>query len=181
MLDFSGFKEINYKAIKSIKTDSDGELIDSKLNKFIFYFFFYTLPIISFSLVFYFEIKVSSFDKIVATGVSIFTGLFFSLLLNISSRIRIEKENLNIDFQSFKKYKTNMKQIANITLYIISLGIYIISLLLINYLIKDNVFKYFEIIITAITFFLIIRYLVSILFMIQRFRFIIRDEIENIL
>ena len=74
-----------------------------------------------------------------------------------------------------------MKQIANITLYIISLGIYIISLLLINYLIKDNVFKYFEIIITAITFFLIIRYLVSILFMIQRFRFIIRDEIENIL
>lgn len=181
MLDFKSYTEINSKAIQSIKTDSDGELIDDKCNKFIFYLLFYGIPLLAFCLVFCNEIKVSSFERIVATGISIFTGLFFSLLLNISSRIRIEKENVNIDFDSFKRYKNNMKQIANITLYIISLGIYIISLLLINHLIKDVFCRYVEISITAVIFFMILRYLISILFMIQRFRFIVRDEIENIL
>ncbi|SEC79689.1 hypothetical protein SAMN04489761_3611 [Tenacibaculum sp. MAR_2009_124] len=124
--------------------------------------------------------KLSSFDKVLAAGVAIFTGLFFSLLLNISSRIRIEKSNINIDEDSFRRYKNSMKQIANITLYIISLGIYVVMLVLLNYLIRDFN-EYIETIITSLAFFILTRYLLSILFMIQRFKYIIRDEIENIL
>ncbi|WP_299123343.1 hypothetical protein [uncultured Tenacibaculum sp.] len=181
MLDFKSYQEINSKAIKSIKTDSDGDTISDCFNTLVFYFLFYALPLLFSILIFVYDVKISSFDKVTATGVAIFTGLFFSLLLNISSRIRIEKDNPNIDNKAFERYKNNMKQIANITLYIISLGIYILSLLLINHILKDALSKYVEISLTAIIFFMIIRYLISILFMIQRFRFIIRDEIENIL
>ena len=119
-------------------------------------------------------------ESFVGTGISIFTGLFFSLLLGIGSKIKTEKENPDIDIENYKQYRNNMKQISNITQFVIVLGIVIMGIVLINYLFKGSN-ECIQKSLTALVLYLLIKFVMSLFFMLQRFYFVLRDELGNIL
>lgn len=180
MIDFNVLYDISKEARESIKTDSDKEPIKGFWVNLIFFLFYTIMPLLAASTPWYWDIKLSNLEGFIGTGITIFTGLFFSLLLNISSKIRIEKENVNKDISNFEAYKENMRQISSITQYIILLGILILFVVLANSLIcisKTYVEKTF----TSIAIFLLMRYLVCLFFVLQRFYFVLRDEIDNIM
>lgn len=181
MLDFNVIREINKKAIESIKSDSDDELIDNKRKKIVFFFTFYIFPIglVVFSWIK--NVKITNLESYISTGIAIFTGLFFSLLLSIGSKVRSEKVNPDRDDNNYQKFKTSMKQIANITLYIIILGIFIFLLLLLNNIIKTDCYPIIEKLFTGFVLFLLSRFITSLFFLVQRLYFLVRDEINNIL
>jgi len=181
MLDFNVIREINKKAIESIQSDSDDEIIDSKWKKTVFYITFYLLPIALVIISWTKDIKVSDLESYISTGIAIFTGLFFSLLLSIGSKVRSEKLNPDRDDSNYQKYKTSMKQIANITLYIIIIGIFIFLLLLLNNIVKTDSCLYIEKIFTGLILFLLCRFIISLFFLVQRLYFLVRDELNNIL
>ncbi len=179
MIDFGVFARIRRDALESINSDSDGEKIVSKKQKFICVIIC-IFPICCALTPWIIDVNISRFDSFIATAISIFTGLFFSLLLNISSRIRIEKENKNIDINNFERYKKNMKQISNITQYVVVLGILIMLLILFRYLLGfENCLIIHTI--DSVVIFILIRYFFCLLFMLQRFHFVLRDEIDNIM
>jgi len=181
MLDLKVVLEINKSAKNSMKCDSDDEKISSYWKKFVFISAFYFLPILTMLIAWHRDIKLSSLENYIGTGIAIFTGLFFSLLLSIGDKVRNEKENPNKDRDNFQRYKTSMKQIANIVLYTIIIGVVIFMILLANSIFKTDCCIYVEKVFTAITIFLLVRFIVSLFFIIQRFYFLVRDEINNIL
>ncbi|MGV8094697.1 MAG: hypothetical protein AB2L24_22820 [Mangrovibacterium sp.] len=180
MLDFNVLCEIGKEAKKNIKTDSGGNPIEGQFKHFLFYLFFTVVPLAAASTPWYWCVKLSDMESYIGTGIAIFTGLFFSLLLNISAKIRIEKENINIDVENFQAFKENMRQISSITQYVVILGILIMLLVLLNSLI-NLAQVYIEKIFTSIALFLLLRYFICLLYMLQRFYFVLRDEIKNIL
>lgn len=180
MLDFNVLIEIGKEAKKSIKTGSDGNPITGWFNHVIFLIFFTIIPLLGASTAWYWNIKLSDIEGYIGTGIALFTGLFFSLLLSISSKIRIEKENKNIDNANFQAFKENMRQISHITQYVIILGILALLTVLINSLIVLD-FAFIEKSFTTIALFLLLRYFACLFFMLQRFHFVLRDEINNIL
>lgn len=181
MLDLKVILHIRKEAIKSIKCDSDDEIITSPWKRILYYLIFYLLPILIVLIAWVKNIKLSSLESYIGTGIAIFTGLFFSLLLSIGAKIKSENENPNKDVENFQSFKNNMKQIANIILYVIVLGIVIFALMLLNSLFKSCSYVYIEKVFTAIVLFLLVQFLVLLFFMIQRFYYLVRDEINNIL
>jgi len=181
MLDLKVICDIRKNAVNSILTDSDDEIIKSVWKKIIYVLTYYILPLGASSIAFWRNITLSSMQSYIGTGIAIFTGLFFSLLLSIGAKVRAEKENVNRDNANFQRYKTSMKQIANIILYIIVLGIIIFLIMILNSILKSANYPCVEKIFTAIALFLLGQFIVSLFFMIQRFYFLVRDEINNIL
>lgn len=180
MLDLGVLLKIRTEAIKSIKSDSDNERIDKQWACFVYYLTFYTIPFICASLPFFIELRLSDMESFVGTGISIFTGLFFSLLLGIGSKIKGEKENPNIDLENYKQYRNNMKQISNITQYVIILGIVIMAIVLINFLFKESN-QYIQKSLTSVVLYLLLKFVVSLFYMLQRFYYVMRDELDNIM
>ena len=180
MIDYEAFKSIRKGAIESIGTASDGEKIEGKWKKGVFIFIFYILPLGGTLTPWLLNVCLLKFGSFITVAISIFTGLFFSLLLNISAKIRIEKENENIDNSNFEEYKENMKQISNITQYVILLGVLIMFLIMFNYLLNFQN-RIVEHIIASIVIFILTRYFSCIFFMLQRFHFVLRDEIDNVM
>lgn len=181
MLDFNVMLEIRKSAIKSMKSDSDDESITSLWKRLTFLVLFYIAPLVVCFIAWLRDIKLSALESYIGTGIAIFTGLFFSLLLSIGSKVKSEKENPDKDENNFQHFKTNMKQIANITLYIIISGTIIFLMLLINTLLKSDKYLLVEKALTTVALFLLTRFIISLFFMIQRFYFLVRDEINNIL
>lgn len=180
MLDFKILITIKNEAKKSIKSDSDDIIIEKLQQKVIYYFIFYAFPILIGLLPLFIDVKLSDLETYIGTGISIFTGLFFSLLLNISSKIRIEMENKNIDHSNFQQFKNNMRQISNITQYLIILGVLIMFIVLLNLVLNINIVCV-KTVFASIVLFLLIRYFACLFFMLQRFYYVLRDEIGNIL
>ncbi len=180
MLDIKVISEIGKEARRSIKSDSEGVLITDRLKNFVFILFFTVIPLLGASTPWFSEVKLSNLENYVGTGIAIFTGLFFSLLLNISSKIRIEKENINKDESNFQAFKENVRQISYITQYIIILGILVLIIVLLNLLVTVK-FDWIEKSFTTIALFLLIRYFACLFFLLQRFYFVLRDEINNIM
>jgi hypothetical protein len=181
MLDINVITKIRKSALDSMKSDSDDQKIASVWKKIVFVSIFYILPLSASVLSWIKCLKLSTMEGFIGSGIAIFTGLFFSLLISIGAKVRSEKENPNKDESNFQQFKTSMKQIANIILYVIMLGISIFLLMLINSILKSNCYPLIEKVITAITLFLLVRFIVSLFFMMQRFYFLVRDEINNIL
>lgn len=181
MLDFRVIREISKSAIDSIKRDSDGDKIEKKPKKIVFILFFYIIPIGLGVISWFRNIEISDLEGYISTGIAIFTGLFFSLLLSIGGKVRTEKSNINKDAKNFQKFKTSMKQIADITLYIIVLGVFIFLLILLNNLFQSDCYPYVEKTFTAIVLFLLGRFILSLFFLIQRLFFLVKDELNNIL
>lgn len=180
MIDFRTLHNIRKKAIKKINLDSNGKTISDRVSKLKFNFFFYGLPIIMAIVPWILSIGLTQLTIYVTTGVSIFTSLFFSLLLSVSSRIRTEKSNKDIDLSNYEAFKESLKQISSITLYIILLGVQIMLVVVLNYIFSFKC-NAIELSFTSIAFFLLSRYFVCLLAMLQRFFFVIRDEIDNIM
>lgn len=180
MLDIKVLIQIKKDAKKSIKTNSDKKPIQGRWNGIVFVLLFYVLPLLTAAVPWFIEVKLSTLEGYIGTGIAIFTGLFFSLLLNISSKIRIEKENPNIDSSNFQAFKENMKQISHITQYVIILGIEVMILLLANNLLNVETI-YIEQVLTSMALYLLTKYFVNLFFMLQRFHFVLRDEISNIM
>ena len=180
MLQFKTILNIHKKAIKSIRLDSDNEKIDSFGAKLGYVLAFVALPLIIGGLSFCHRIMLTNIQTFIATSIAIFTGLSFTLLLNIGSKIRSEYNNENKD-DSFIRYKNNMEQIAHITFYVIMHGIIILILILVNVLAKMDCIPLIELSLTSLTLILLTRFFVSLFFLLQRFYHAITDEIENIL
>ncbi len=180
MIDFGVLIKIKKNALTSIRSDSDDVKRNTIKDKISLFIVFTLTPLVVAATPWLLDVKLSDFNTFIATGISIFTGLFFSLLLNISAKIRIEKENINVDINNFKGFKNNMRQISNITQYIIILGVLIMLIVLLNSLMNFDCNK-FEFGFTSIVLFLLVRYFVCLFFMLQRFHFVLRDEINNIL
>ncbi len=181
MINFSLLIKIKKDAIQCMKKGSDDLISEKKSHRISFVFFFTILPIVISIISIYLNIRLSDFRNFIATGIAIFIGLFFSLLLTIGGKIRTERNNRDMDLEQFKSYRNNMKQIASIILYIIQLGLLIFITIFI-----DSVFLkihpcYINYLSVALVSFFMSRFLVSIIFMIQKFYYTNRDEISNLL
>lgn len=181
MLDFKVILEINKGAIKSMKCDSDDEMVTSRWKKIVFIFSFYLLPLLTLSIAWNRNVKLTSIETYIGTVIAIFIGLFFSLLLSIGAKVKSEKDNPNKDESNFQRFKTSMKQIANIVLYVIVIGIFIFITMLANTIFKSNTCVYVEKVFTAIAIFFLVQFIVSLFYIIQRFYYLVRDEINNII
>lgn len=179
MLDIRVLRKIRNDAIDSIKKDSDGVKVQKLTYKITFYFLWYIAPIASIVISLCKKILLSDLQNYIGTVIALFTGLFFSLLLRLGDKLRAEKANINIDENNYKQFKENLKQISSITQFIILLGIKIFILLVINSLIKSTSYPYIEIIITSLSIFILLRYIITIGFLLQRFHFTLRDELNN--
>ncbi len=181
MLDLKTLIQIPKEAKKSMKKDSDGETIQRKSSKLFFVLLFNILPLIIGAISYCSGLVISQIDSYIGTVISIFIGLFFSLLLSIGDKIRNEKSNTDRDNLNFQKYKESMKQISNIILYIILLGVEIFILLFLNSIFGNFLNGYIEVGITLLVSYLLTRFVIALLFVIQRFYYTTRDEINNIL
>ncbi|WP_339697426.1 hypothetical protein [uncultured Roseivirga sp.] len=181
MLDFRVILDIRKDALKSMKCDSDDVKISSHWKRFIFISVFHLVPVMICVIAWTQELKLTTLENYIGSGIAIFTGLFFSLLLSIGAKIRDEKNNPDKDDNNFMKFKNNMKQIANITLYVIEIGVLIFIILLLNSLFKTDEYPIVERIFTMLALFFLARFLTSLFFMIQRFYHVMSDEINNIL
>ena len=162
-------------------SDSDGEKLSSFWNKLLFLLGFYLGPLGLVAYAYLGDVRLSDLESYIGASIAIFTGLFFSLILSIGSKVRAEKANPNMDIDNFRKFKENMKQIAEITLYVIVHGVVIFLIMLLNSIFKSDCYPIVEQIFTVFALFLLVRYTFSLFFMLQRFAFVIKDEIENIL
>lgn len=181
MIDIGTFKTIAIQAKKDMKLGSDGATTKKTLN-IAFIFLFYILPFLSsLSIILLPCLKLSGFDGIIGTVISIFTGLFFSLLLSVSDKIRNEKKNENKDNSSFLKYKESMRQISNLILYVIVVGIEIFSFLILNLLFQQYLPIHIKNLFIGVIIFLLVRYVILLLSIIQRFYYTTKDEINGIL
>ncbi|MEC3906437.1 hypothetical protein VOI54_05370 [Tamlana sp. 2201CG12-4] len=181
MLDFNVIKNIRNDALDSIQKDSDDEKIVGFWRKLTFYSMFYIVPLALGGLSLWKNISVSDLESYITTGIAIFTGLFFSLLLSIGSKIKAEQLNPNKDKDNFKSFKIGMTQIAKITLYNIILGILIFLLILLNHILKTDCYQYIEMGFTFVVMYLLGQFIVTLFFMLQRLYFLITDELNNIL
>jgi|GEM_PF-1739115 len=180
MLDLDVIFKIKSEAIKSMSSNSDGDEIKSSSKKAVFYLTFYLVPLLGVAIVALKGVKLGDLETYIGSGIAIFTGLFFSLLLSIGSKIKNEKVNPDMDVLNFDRYKNNMRQIASIILFVIFLGVLIFIIMLINSLTLRFELCYLETILTMIAVYLLIQFLVSIFFIIQRFYHVVFDEINNI-
>lgn len=181
MIDIKTFKLISKEARESMKKGSDGETITHWKYRLMFISLFNILPILIAFAAYYNDLMISSIENYIGTVISIFTGLFFSLLLGIGDKVRNEKNNEDKDVRNLYKYRQNMKQISNIILYVILLGLEIFILLLLNSFFGEKLNGCIEVALTVIISYLLTRYVLSLLFVIQRFYYTTRDEIGNIL
>ena len=179
MFDFSTLKSIRNEAITSMVRDSDDEKVTSLRKKTVFILVFYLLPLAVAIVSICKNVKLSTMESYVGSSIAIFTGLFFSLLISIGAKVRAENLNPNKDKDNFKKFKTSMKQIANITLYIIIYGIVIFFIMLLNSLLKTKEIELIESIFTFIALFLLVQYTISLFFLLQRLYYVVHDEIGN--
>lgn len=179
MLDLRILKDLHNDAIRSMKKDSNGDKINRKIQKILFFIYWYGLPFTALIIVFVKSLFLTNLQNYIGTIIALFTGLFFSLLLRLGDKLRAEKINENIDINNYYRFKENLKQISSITQYIILLGILIFSLLVLNSIVKSQECLYIEVSLTAIVVFMLIRYIIAIGFLLQRFHFTLRDEINN--
>lgn len=181
MLDFFVFKRIIVDGYDCIRKDSDNERIVDTKQKLLFFVLTYLISIIAMILPWVLKVRLSDMENFISSGTAIFTGLFFSLLLSVGDKIRIERDSNNRDNDNYKKFKNNMKQISSITLLSIFIGIILFMLMLVNrVLVLIGDYPYIEIILTSITLLLLWQFTVTLLYMTQRFYFTLKDELNNL-
>jgi hypothetical protein len=181
MFDFSVLGEISKNAIQSIKKDKDGDPIQGWGIGIVFFILYYFIPILLSIICFFSNVFLSDMQGFLITGISIFTGLFFSLLLTIGSKVKSQKENENCDNISFKRYRENMKQITDIVLFVILLGVYIFIIILLNALLKNFYPFQIEMILTIVSIYLTAKFIILIFFMVQRFYHVSKEELNSII
>lgn len=180
MLEIKVFRDIIRDGYDSIQRDSDDELIKEKSPRAIYFLLKYALSLFFVMLPWFFNVKLSAMEDFISSGTAIFTGLFFSLLLSVGDKIRKEKENENKDNDNYRQFKNNMKQISKIILLTIFIGILLFVTMLLNKVLNTTNYPIIERIFTSIALFLLVQFLVTMLFMTQRFYFTLRDELANL-
>jgi len=179
MIEFKTFWKIRSEAIQSIRKDSDGDIITGLKTNLSFYFFWYVIPISGVVIVFYKNLILSELQNYIGTSIAIFTGLFFTLLLGLGDKLRKEKANTNIDNNNYFRFKENMQQISRITQFIILIGVIIFFIILLNSLLKDLLGQFAETVFTSIIVYFLIQYFICIYFLLQRFHYTMKDELNN--
>ncbi len=181
MIELRTIWKIYIDGVNAIRTDSDGQKIDGRALKIIFYSLWVVLPLIVMLIVICKQIHISELQNFLGSSIALFTGLFFSLLLRIGEKIRTEKANENKDIQNFYRYKESLYQISKISQLIILIGIIVFMLLILNWLLKIDYYPVIELIISSISLGLTVWYLIALFALIQRFTYTMRDEVGNIL
>lgn len=96
------------------------------------------LPIIMIILAIFQPIRISDVDNYIYTGISIFTGLFFSLLLSVNTKVKEFRDRDNSDKDLANSYKDKWRNVSNITQLLILIGVIIVILVLSCYLLPDD-------------------------------------------
>ncbi len=165
--------EIRGQAISSLFKDENGELKPKWLVNF--YYEFVPFIIASIILIFGFFIT-SEVSNYLITGVSIFAGLFFNLLLVIADKLKTRREVLENNKSESKenyltRFETFSSQFVSIISYAIIQSIWLILLMLLcrvhNY---NEVYSKFEIMFYVIW---LLTYLFNFLAVVLGFKLII--------
>lgn len=139
-------KDIRKEAIHSLYYDNREKLISSKLKLNLFY---YGIPfILSTILICLNQVLNENSITYFITGISIFAGLFFNLLIVVSDKMEKRKKLLNSTYEPTHKYAKDYKifserLIASIS-YAILLSIIIIGLMFFTQLNYAILVKYFS-------------------------------------
>jgi hypothetical protein len=181
VIDFQILKRITQDTFQSINRDSDGEHIKSKLSRFSLWLFFIIIPLGLSTTAYVFKVDLRDIESVTGTIIAIFTGLFFSLLLSIGTKIREERGSTDLEINQFHRFKNNLKQISHITLFTIICGTLILGLMLLNSMVMGICINEFNRILTFITVYFISIFLIMLLLLVQRFHHVLKDEIDNIL
>lgn len=179
MLDVKVLWKVRTDAIDSIKKDSDGDKVQKLNFKLFFLFLWYFLPLFAAGFSICMDVKLSDLQNYIGASVALFTGLFFSLLLSLGDKLRIEKANENVDINNFKRFKENMRQISSITQFVILVGVIIFVILLLNSLTISISCIWIESIWTGIAVYFLFQYTILIGFLLQRFHHTLKDELNN--
>lgn len=87
--------EIRKDAIDSLQKDYNGNIVK---NKFVTAFYFYITPLIVSVILLIVGVRINNdIANYFITGISIFAGLFFNLLLVVSDKLNIRKRLLDTD------------------------------------------------------------------------------------
>lgn len=127
-------KDIRKEALHSLNHDSDGRLLFSNLKKYSLY---YVLPALI-SILLLLAQQFLSGDSIAyfITGISIFAGLFFNLLLVVSDKMEKRKFLVNDPYEPTRnyaiRYRTLCENLISSISYTILLSIVLIVLMFIS-------------------------------------------------
>jgi len=181
VISFSTILEICKNAQNSIRKDADNEFVRKKWSKLEYIAIFYLIPLILGAIAFNLKIKLELIEGFIGTGIAIFTGLFFTLLVTVGDKIKRAKENSNMDNDNFRKFKNSLAQISNIILLSILLGILIFVLLLTNTFVISAEWHMASLIISSLSIYFLFQFLTTIILILQRFFYVVHDEIDGVL
>lgn len=178
MIDRITLKKLQENALKSLFSGSNGDLFvkNVKLTKVVL---FYLIPLLITTIAIFKCTLLSAFANYIGVTISIFTSLFFSLIIILGDKLKKESSNSSISQKQFDYIKNNITQISQMTLYVIYLGILLVITLFLNILFKSKLYVYPEIFFTAIAFFIFVRYVIFLFGILQRLFYVNRDELEN--
>lgn len=145
--------EIRQDALKSLSLDYNG----NRNNKWILRLYYYMIPLVISLIVVIIGARID--DQVAnyfITGISIFAGLFFNLLLVVADKLNVKKRLLETDdnietIEYIKRYRNFSEQLISQISYTIIISIFLIMLMFLthveNWLNTIQIlqeFKYFE-------------------------------------
>lgn len=128
--------EIRKDALQSLRKDYNGKVVK---NNRIVIFYYYILPLFISLLFLAFGVTINSeIANYFITGISIFAGLFFNLLLVVADKLNVRKRLLETDQnEETKNYVTRYRHFSEQLIAQISYGI-VISIILIILMFLTN-------------------------------------------
>lgn len=183
-------REIRSDALRSLSTDFSGNSVKRKQ----MIYFYYLGPIIISSVLLSFKVKISvEIANYFITGISIFSGLFFNLLLVVADKMNTKKQQLAEDFNEettnyLIRYKIFSQQLISQISYAIILSVFLILLMFVTNIISwvhnikemsENKFhEIFDYSINALIFFLGAQFVLLLLVILSSMYVMLLDDIK---
>ncbi|NMH23895.1 hypothetical protein [Flavobacterium solisilvae] len=185
--------EIRKDALNNLFKQHNGEKV---ANEKVVKFYYYILPIVVSVVLLSLGVTIKeSIASYLVTGISIFAGLFFSLLITVSDKMNKRKElqkSLNeIDINYFKLYKKFSEQLIAYISYEIVLSVILIVLILFTFLSIDdfnflivtnfttNLFFILNLILNFLIFYYGIKFLYILLIILSSMYVMLLDDINT--
>ena len=185
--------EIRKDALNNLFKQHNGEKV---VNEKVVKFYYYILPIIVSIVVLLLGVTIKeSIASYLITGISIFAGLFFSLLITVSDKMNkrkeLQKSLSETDVNYFKLYKKFSEQLIAYISYEIVLSVILIILILFTFIDVDdfnfliittfviNLFKVLNIVLNFLIFYYGIKFLYILLIILSSMYVMLLDDINR--
>lgn len=185
--------EIRKDALNNLFKQHNGEKV---ANEKVVKFYYYILPIIVSIVVLILGVTIKeSIASYLITGISIFAGLFFSLLITVSDKMNkrkeLQKSLSETDVNYFKLYKKFSEQLIAYISYEIVLSVILIILILFTFIdVNDfnfliittfviNLFKVLNIVLNFLIFYYGIKFLYILLIILSSMYVMLLDDINR--